>query len=205
VSLVAVGLLAIPASAQAWTAGTNNIGQLVVENDVPGDGDSYSIGFTNGVYRIGAITADAHVFGNCTVTGQLSTVECSPTGITEIVYTGSFRDPDNVHFDVASGATALIPDGVTTTVRTFKGGDIVSGSHNADHLIGAGGNDTLHGGGGADKISGGNGKDFLYGDGGIDRLLAQDGTADRVIDCGPGADHPAQFDMGLDPAPVSCG
>ena len=43
----AAAVLAIPTGAQAWTAGTTNTGTLVVQNDVPGDGDSYNIGLSS--------------------------------------------------------------------------------------------------------------------------------------------------------------
>ena len=79
------------------------------------------------------------------------------------------------------------------------------GSHNRDVIDGGAGNDFLQAWKGGDKIIGGSGKDYLIGAEGRDLLLAQDGMADLGIDCGPGLDHPAVFDVGLDPAPVDCG
>lgn len=206
VSVVAAAL-AIPAAAQAWTAGTDS-GDLVLRNDVAGDLDFYDIGFvagSPGFYQIEAATADAHVFGNCIVTSELNVVDCSPTGITNVDVTGETRGPDIIDFDTANGKKAPLPRGVTTTVRTFKGKDSVIGSRNRDVLLGGAAGDTLSGAGGNDRVNGGTGEDSLYGGGGRDLLQAADGTADLVIDCGPDADQAAVFDTCLDPAPVNCG
>jgi Ca2+-binding RTX toxin-like protein len=207
---VVAAALAIPATTQAWTAGTDGAGNLVVQNDVPAEGDFFYIGFMGGVYEIDGITGDAHVFGDCAVTTAPNVVQCSPTGITHIVYTGS-ADGEVVWFDFVppsgdgSPISAPLPDGVSTRVHTHAGLDSVLGSHNRDVLDEGAGNDFLHGERGGDKIIGGSGKDIMWGDWGRDLLLAQDGMADAQIDCGPGLDHPAVFDLGLDPAPVDCG
>jgi Ca2+-binding RTX toxin-like protein len=208
VSVVAAAL-GIPATVQAWTAGTDGVGNLVVRNDVPAEGDFFYVGFIGGVYEIDGITGDAHVFGNCTLTSEPNIVHCSPTGIAHIVYTGS-ADGESLHFDFvsppeASPISAPLPDGVSTRVHTYAGVDSALGSHNRDVIDGGAGNDFLHGERGGDKIVGGSGKDVLWGDWGLDLLLAQDGMADIQIDCGQGVDHPAVFDVGLDPAPANCG
>lgn len=206
---VVAAALAIPATTQAWTAGTDGAGNLVVENDVAAEGDFFYIGFIGGVYEIDGITGDAHVFGNCAVTTEPNVVHCSPTGITHVVYTGS-ADGESLHFDFVSPPeespiSAPLPDGVSTRVHTHAGVDGVLGSHNRDVIDGGAGNDSLFGERGGDKIIGGSGKDVVRGDWGRDLLLAEDGMADVQIDCGPGLDHPAVFDVGLDPAPVDCG
>ena len=62
------------------------------------------------------------------------------------------------------------------------------GGGGADTLVGGSKHDKIRGGSGNDTIKGRGGKDRLYGNVGDDRLEADDGRADRGIDCGPGND-----------------
>ena len=205
---IVAAALGIPATTQAWTAGTDDVGALVVQNDVPADGDLFRIGFIGGDYEIGGITENAHVFGNCAATSEPNVVHCSPTGITHVAIIGSGESGDHDSFllDRAWDLTsARLPDGVTTTIHLSRGSDGVIGSHNRDVIFGGAHSDFLQGQGGHDKLVGQSGKDDLFGAAGQDLLLAQDGMGDGTIDCGPGLDPPALFDVGLDPAPVDCG
>lgn len=93
--------------------------------------------------------------------------------------------------------------GAPTIVGT-EGPDDLVGTSGADVIVGLGGDDTIHGRGGADRVCGNRGRDRLFGDAGADRLGARDGTADRRIDCGAGADPRAQRDP-VDPRAISCG
>ena len=83
------------------------------------------------------------------------------------------------------------------------GRDVAIGSTWKDMLFGGDGNDRLVGGAGNDRLVGEGGSDALRGGAGVDYLDALDGEADRVINCGGGVDQPAQYDVGLDPAPIS--
>ena len=85
--------------------------------------------------------------------------------------------------------------GSTENVTATNGGDTVAGNDSDNTLTGAGGNDRLTGGPGADRLRGG---------AGFDTLVANDGEKDFAIDCGADADAAAQYDAGLDPAPISC-
>ena len=137
--MIVAAALGIPATAQAWTAGTDDVGALVVQNNVPADGDLFRIGFIGGDYEIGGITENAHVFGNCAVTSEPNVVHCSPTGITHVAITGSGESGDHDSFllDRAWDLTsARLPDGVTTTIHLSRGADAVIGSHNRDVIFG---------------------------------------------------------------------
>ena len=78
------------------------------------------------------------------------------------------------------------------------GSDFVAGDSGSDELHGGMGNDILHGGAGNDTLNGGAGVDALFGEDGNDLLDAVDGTADAVLDGGPGVDIKLR-DPGLDP------
>jgi Ca2+-binding RTX toxin-like protein len=68
-----------------------------------------------------------------------------------------------------------------------SGPDELFGTNGKDPLIiGREGDDVIHGMGGADTISGDGGNDTLYGDGGYDTLESQDGSRDKLSDCGRG-------------------
>jgi Ca2+-binding RTX toxin-like protein len=80
----------------------------------------------------------------------------------------------------------------------------VTGTNAADALTGNDSDNTLTGVGGNDHLTGGAGADRLRGGAGSDTLVANDGEKDFAIDCGTDADPAAQYDAGLDPAPISC-
>ncbi|RHW25340.1 hypothetical protein D0Z08_20525 [Nocardioides immobilis] len=95
-------------------------------------------------------------------------------------------------------------EGAAATVIGTAGSDELVGTGGPDVIAGRGGNDTIRGAGGNDHICGGGGADRMLGGSGRDRLAAQDGTADRRIDCGAGPDPRAARDR-VDPRPISCG
>ena len=68
------------------------------------------------------------------------------------------------------------------------GNDTLFGEAGNDLLFGEAGNDVLHGSAGNDTLNGGAGVDALFGEDGNDVLDAVDGTADAVLDGGPGVD-----------------
>jgi Ca2+-binding RTX toxin-like protein len=100
------------------------------------------------------------------------------------------------------------------TVNGGAGNDKVSGSAGDDRLLGNLGNDKIFGGDGRDnevgasgndKITGNAGVDIFLGKKGLDRLIAKDGTRDKKIDCGPGANKHESFSRDKkDPKPKSC-
>jgi Ca2+-binding RTX toxin-like protein len=83
-----------------------------------------------------------------------------------------------------------------------NGADAISGWGGVDQLWGLAGNDTLNGGDGNDALVGGAGADSLSGGADNDLLDTVDGSADLLIDGGPGADT-AYFDRFADPAPIA--
>jgi len=89
------------------------------------------------------------------------------------------------------------------TLRGENGDDELLGEAGADRLEGGPGDDRLIGRAGKDRLDGGTGKDTFFGGPGADSLLAKDGTRDKRLDCGAGADSLTR-DLRLDPAPISC-
>jgi Ca2+-binding RTX toxin-like protein len=67
-------------------------------------------------------------------------------------------------------------------------------------------NDVLYGSEGNNQLLGHKGEDTYYALGGNDSILANSGSPDKVIDCGPGLDQ-AIIDLvskALDPTPIEC-
>ena len=69
-------------------------------------------------------------------------------------------------------------------------------------LLGGDGNDTLAGNDGNDELTGGAGADSFSGSAGDDVFFAADGTADTLLNGGPGVDT-AHYDAALDPSPLA--
>lgn len=66
-------------------------------------------------------------------------------------------------------------------------------------------NDVLYGDEGANQLLGHKGEDTYHARGGNDTLLANSGSRDRVIDCGPGLDQAiVDFASIGDPTPIEC-
>ena len=64
-------------------------------------------------------------------------------------------------------------------------------------MEGGSGRDNVSGGLGADSVDGGAAADMMRAGAGDDEVVAKDGYADRLVDCGPG-DDVAFVDRGLD-------
>lgn len=81
--------------------------------------------------------------------------------------------------------------------------NLLDGGAGNDTLNALAGNDALVGGLGDDVLEGWLGTDTFSGGPGVDILIADDGIADRRIDCGAGIDPMPAVDA-LDPAPLRC-
>jgi Ca2+-binding RTX toxin-like protein len=74
-----------------------------------------------------------------------------------------------------------------------------------EDLEGSSQSDVLYGDEGANQLLGHKGEDTYYALGGNDSILANSGSRDRVIDCGPGLDQAIiDFASVGDPAPIEC-
>jgi Ca2+-binding RTX toxin-like protein len=75
-----------------------------------------------------------------------------------------------------------------------------------EDLEGSSQSDVLYGDEGANQLLGHKGEDTYHARGGNDNILANSGSRDRVIDCGPGLDQ-AIIDLvskAIDPTPIEC-
>jgi Ca2+-binding RTX toxin-like protein len=101
------------------------------------------------------------------------------------------------------------------TINGGGGDDDLAGNAGSDEVRGEAGNDDLSGGADGDRLiggtendflSGGEGVDAMTGKAGIDRIFAKDGTRDRRIKCGDGANSQERVkrDKKRDPKPRSC-
>jgi uncharacterized delta-60 repeat protein/uncharacterized repeat protein (TIGR01451 family) len=111
---------------------------------------------------------------------------------------GAPGELDNVLSDVENVTTG----NATDVVLGNSANNSLGGRERRDQLGGGLGDDTLDGGAGDDVLDGGPGADQLKGQDDRDRLLANDGTADTLIDCGNGNDV-ALVDP-ADPATIDC-
>jgi Ca2+-binding RTX toxin-like protein len=74
-----------------------------------------------------------------------------------------------------------------------------------EDLEGSNQSDVLYGDEGANQLLGHKGEDTYHARGGNDNLLANSGSRDRVIDCGPGLDQAiVDFASIADPTPIEC-
>lgn len=79
-------------------------------------------------------------------------------------------------------------EAATGVIKGTKKADTLKGTPKRDVMLGFSGKDWLRGFGGDDTLDGGNGQDVLSGGPGKDRILARDGSRDRVY-CGLGVDR----------------
>lgn len=92
------------------------------------------------------------------------------------IYVGSENEQGVTQIRYELGAQA-------PTQQGGSGDDVLTGTSNADFLIGNAGNDTINGGNGADIILDGAGQDRMTGGAGADIfILARDGTRDDITD-----------------------
>ncbi|WP_425928557.1 retention module-containing protein [Pseudomonas sp. NyZ201] len=90
-------------------------------------------------------------------------------------YNGTYTVSDG-HGGTATGAVDI----------NYQDSSILTGTVNADTLLGGSGNDTLNGGDGNDVLIGGDGNDALYGGNGNDLLIG--GPGNDLLDGGAGID-----------------
>ena len=129
--------------------------------------------------------------------------DCQPLGPTAAecrAYDGDYRGRlragnDEVHVYGAA---------VDGKLHGGDGLDFLFGSGGDEEIYGGKRNDYIQGGEGADLIDGGSGSDYLSGGINSDKIRADDGEADRRIDCGPGSDDVARIDRKIDPQPWRC-
>ncbi|MBC8290855.1 MAG: hypothetical protein H8E37_11115, partial [Planctomycetes bacterium] len=69
---------------------------------------------------------------------------------------------------------------VGVTVDGGTGNDVITGSDQADNILGGGGADLAAAGDGNDTLNGGSSRDSLYGDGGDDVVNGNGGSGDRL-------------------------
>ncbi len=85
------------------------------------------------------------------------------------------------------------------------GGAASTRSRGIEDLEGSSQSDVLYGDEGANQLLGHKGEDTYHARGGNDNILANSGSRDRVIDCGPGLDQAiVDFASIGDPTPIEC-
>ncbi len=111
---------------------------------------------------------------------------------------------DTVSYANAAGpVTAQLPglasDDGSGAADTYTPGSI-------ENLTGGPHADTLFGDGAPNTIRGGTGSDAMFAGAGDDRLVADDGVADAILDCGPGAADVLDRDpLAIDPDAIVAG
>ncbi|WP_143018658.1 DNRLRE domain-containing protein [Geodermatophilus sp. DSM 45219] len=97
----------------------------------------------------------------------------------QIILTADSGGPRDCTITGSSNADQLIGTADDDIICALDGDDIVDGLEGADVILGEAGNDTLAGGLGADSLRGGSGHDFLLGDADSD-VLEGEGGDDRL-------------------------
>jgi Ca2+-binding RTX toxin-like protein len=121
------------------------------------------------------------------------------------------NDRDNASWARLStiGVDARIDQGRVGEIGTGDEPQCPGGNFDAltgiEDLEGSNQSDVLYGDEGANQLLGHKGEDTYHARGGNDNILANSGSRDRVIDCGPGLDQ-AILDFASigDPAPIEC-
>jgi Ca2+-binding RTX toxin-like protein len=130
----------------------------------------------------------------------------------ETIYGGTERpgDRDNASWARLAGSVdARLDEGLAGEVGPEGQPVCASGSldrlEGIEDLEGSSGSDYLVGDAGANQLLGHKGEDTYYAEGGEDLILANSGSRDAVIDCGPGTDS-AVIDLASvgDPTPIEC-
>lgn len=110
---------------------------------------------------------------------EADVMDCGSGTGDRVVYQGRSGKVTVTLDDVANDGQAGETDNVKRTCEGVEGwsaGDALTGSADANRLVGRDGNDTLEGSGGNDQLYGGNGDDSLKGDTGSDRLYGEAGA-----------------------------
>lgn len=213
-------------------AGNDKLDGGTQDDDLNGGGGSDSLdGGSEDDSLDGGVGADSMI-GNTGIDFATYADQTGPVNVTldGLANDGGVPDAfaDNVSTDVENVKGGAAADNITgstlandltgnagnDTLNGVAGNDKISGSAGDDRLLGNVGNDKIFGGDGRDnmvgasgndKITGNTGVDIFLGKKGFDRLIAKDGTRDKKIDCGPGANKHESFTRDhKDPRPKSC-
>jgi Ca2+-binding RTX toxin-like protein len=88
--------------------------------------------------------------------------------------------------DLSQGWTLTDATGMSSTIKSWNGNDVLYGLDGNDTLSSGADNDILYGGDGVDTLNGEDGNDILYGDAGNDILNG--GNGNDILDGGAGND-----------------
>jgi Ca2+-binding RTX toxin-like protein len=142
--------------------------------------DNYDLVITftnspNDSIRIQYQFSDAAYQLNTLQFSDVSTLDISPTTLTNTIYTNGTESGDYLYgYDGADNIVAnagndnLYGNGGADTLNGGRGEDYIEGNVGSDSLLGGSGADTLYGGDGNDTLAGGAGEDYLQGDEGAD-------------------------------------
>ena len=169
-ALVAVAVLAVPASAQAGTA--NSDGTTITYQSADA-GENVTVG----VDLIGPFVASSHNIvanGQCIGAGN-DRAECMGTAFVVRLFSGE-----------SSADGRQVTGDATLTAVGGPGDDRIDGTENADVLSGNAGSDNLSGNGGNDTLDGGAGENFFE-DGAGNDLIAR-GPQNDTWNAGAGTD-----------------
>lgn len=108
---------------------------------------------------------------------------------------------DTVNYASAGSRVTVTIDGLANDGRSGASDNV---KPDVENVVGSPFADTIKGSALANLLNGGGGADDLRGLAGADRLLANDGTADAVINCGNGGGDRADIDRVIDPRPSAC-
>ncbi len=174
--LAAVVLIALPASAGAWTASVSGqslaiTGAADTPNKLTLEDDG--VGGLRVVEESGRPYTGSAPAG-CTTPLPAVLTCASGTAITVSLVTGPFADT----ITNASSLGGVLLDGGQGNDTLYAGahGDRLQGADGDDQFFGGAGDDALTGGDGADQIYGGPGTDVLTGGAGDDRLFGGSGN-----------------------------
>lgn len=114
---------------------------------------------------------------------QFEAIALNGTGTQTVTLAGNANAAFSTGIVVTTAPTATSLNFDASDVNWTRNAD-VTGTNNADTIIGGSGSDTLHGGGGADSLVGGSGNDSINGGDGNDTISG--GSGNDVINAGAG-------------------
>lgn len=178
------------ASSLYGDAGQDTIDGQGGDDDIQGGPDADTI--TGGAGDDDLLVNDLPATATITAT-SLTTPDATDTlgaGIDNIILrdSPSAGIPNSVDASGWTGKLRAHLEAGDDTLSVGPGGSIVFGDIGHDKITGGAGVDEVHGGGDQDTIDGGGEADVLYGDGEEDKLIANDGVADKTLDCGDAVD-----------------
>jgi Ca2+-binding RTX toxin-like protein len=169
-ALVAVAVLAVPASAHAGTASSN--GTLITYVSTEAD-ESVNVG-TDGIGPFVTTDRTLTAAGNCIPAGA-DRAECMGTAFRVELFGGE-----------SSADGRQVTNAATLTVVGSAGNEEITGTNNADVLSGNAGSDTMNGDDGNDTLDGGPGENFIDDGAGNDVIIG--GPQNDSWTAGPGTD-----------------